>query len=482
MENNENKKIKLPLSAFFLVFMLFVFLFFHGSAKIAEGSTNFNVAGYAWSSDFGWISMNCYNNSSCSQNGGFDYGVNINPLTYTHPFNFDGYAWSPNAGWISFTYNNPMAPPDNWKFNTNCKSGYTCDNTTNCTACYNPDNGKIFGWARVVNLGNDGWIYLSATTTSGGVIMPGITVDLTSASGTFSGFGWNGSTLTSEGLGWISFNCNDPGYFNNCATANYFVYLKSHHLPTAINLSAPNWSMYNACPASSTASGIALNAFLDWTFADPDTGSAQNAYRVIINTVNSTTSPMFDSSERFSATNQFHASNTYGILNYKTPYFWWVKVWDNFGFVSHWFQFDTHIATDTLTDNASGNTAAGGTSQTFTTYLHEMPIAYFRHIPATPLAYYPVTSTDVSKYFTTLTPSTPVSCTKVACSWNWYGIDVLTNTTPTASSTVMTFSHTSSSVAQVKMHVTDPDSYTCGTSSTGVTVDLLPSWKEKQTK
>lgn len=66
------------------------------------GSTQGNVhvtdsalSGYAWSSEFGWISLNCSNTSSCSS--GVDYKVaNDNEGVLS------GYSWSETAGWIDW--------------------------------------------------------------------------------------------------------------------------------------------------------------------------------------------------------------------------------------------------------------------------------------------------------------------------------------------------------------------------------------------
>jgi len=465
---------------FFLVFLLLVFLFFRGSAKIAEGQTTPNVAGYAWSSNFGWISMNCANKDplthldSCSDNGGNDYGVSINPASDSHPFNLDGYAWSSNAGWISFRYNaGDPAPPDNYKFNTKCNSRTSCLSGNGCTACFNPDDGNIYGWARVINLGNNGWISLGTSSVAAPYQ---VSIDRTSASGTFSGFAWNGSDDPAKGAGWIRFNCETPGFINQCATSSYFVYLKSSHLPKVASSSAPNWPFAEACAASGTAAGVALNAELEWNFTDPDPGSAQTAFQLLLSASPTTSSPpLLDTGKRNLSASQYLVATTGpDILNYSTAYYWWVRVWDDFGFVSPWHKFDASSG-DKLTENDSNSNP-----QTFTTYKHQMPNAYFDYKPLKPLAYNPVTSTDASYYYTSAAPNTPVNCAKSSCSWLWSGANVLSDSAPNSSSTVITFSYGNN--AHIKLHVTDPDGYVCGTTSADFFVDLLPSWKEKQTQ
>jgi hypothetical protein len=480
IEKRAKRKFNLVIPVFFTCLILGFFIF-RGSVKVAEGlgdSASANVAGYAWSSNFQWISFSCINTGTCASS---NYGVNINTASDGNQYNLGGHAWSSSAGWISFTYDGASyPPPDNWKFKTSCKSGYTCDNTTNCTACYNPDDRNIYGWARVVGLGNDGWISLGTSTAA---VPYRVSIDQNSASGSFVGFGWNAASDPYKGLGWISFNCNNPGYFNTCGTANYFVYLKEHP-PAATILKAPNYTINQACAASSSASGVALDSYLRWTFSDIDSGSIQSAYQVIVNTSNSTSSWVFNTGVRMSSTNQYHASNTSLKLNYNTKYYWWVKVWDDFGMGSLWHQFNTSTG-DIITDNKLGNYAAGGSNLTFTTYRHEMPNPYFHFIPAQPLAYDSVTTTDAlssipSRYYTTGAPASSTSCfkSKNACSWYWFGIYNLTNSAQTSSSTVMTFQYGSG--ARIETHLTDSDGYGCTTSSNPFFIDLLPSWKEKK--
>ncbi len=464
-------KFTLVIPVFFVCLIL-GFLLFRGSAKIAESAGTFNIAGYAWSSNFGWISMNCANDNSCSdQPGGHDYGININPPGSGSDFNFNGYAWSPNAGWISFQAD-AIPTPDNNRFKTNCANNF-CTQGNGCTACYNPNNGEIFGWARVVALGNEGWISLGPTST-----VPGIVVDQTSASGTFSGFAWNGSTIPSEGMGWISFNCNNPDHTYQCGTSSYAVYLKGHHLPQVTSLNAPNWHFADACAAPGAQSGVAREAVLGWT------APSQIAFEVILNNSNSTSSPLLR--KKISTTDtQFIASNSSSLLlNYDTPYYWWVRVWDDFGFVSPWRKFGASVD-DKLTDNSVRNSSIGNPPFTFTTYRHEFPEAKFSWTPALPLAYQPVTSTMAASYYVYSSPtaSTRLSCDLAHCSSSWSGVNDLSNTATTSSSTVMTFKYGLG--AQINLQVQDigqsaDDNYSCVSSSPAFFVDLLPIWKEKQ--
>lgn len=86
------------------------------------------LTGYIWSENFGWVNLNCSNNSSCGssnfkvsnngsgvlsgyafgENGGWiNFGPFVNSATPSVTIsgttgNFSGYAWSQNYGWIQF--------------------------------------------------------------------------------------------------------------------------------------------------------------------------------------------------------------------------------------------------------------------------------------------------------------------------------------------------------------------------------------------
>lgn len=60
-----------------------------------------DIHGYAWSSNIGWISLNCdqpdYGFNTCASSGGYDYGVRVN-----NSGNLIGHGWSSNIGWVQF--------------------------------------------------------------------------------------------------------------------------------------------------------------------------------------------------------------------------------------------------------------------------------------------------------------------------------------------------------------------------------------------
>lgn len=161
----------------------------NGSDAVCNCADIYNISGYAWSELYGWLSFNC--NGDIYQNE--NYGVNIN-----NDRNFEGYAWSSNLGWISFQENDLA----DYSFASNCNN--TCDSSGNCTACLS--GGKVYGWAKVVSLGSEGWIRFDDDNTGDGYDY-GVSVD---SSGDFSGWAW-GDNPEEGGIGWVSFNSITDG-------------------------------------------------------------------------------------------------------------------------------------------------------------------------------------------------------------------------------------------------------------------------------
>jgi len=131
----------------------------------------YNVWGWAWSENIGWISFN-----NTSGGGSVNYEVSINPDTGI----FSGYAWSENIGWISFNSGDLAG----------CPSG-------TCQAKLDLSSYQVSGWARVLSQ-TDGWIHLRGTNYG---------VSLDTATGPpyeFKGWAWE-DTVT----GWLSFNCEN---------------------------------------------------------------------------------------------------------------------------------------------------------------------------------------------------------------------------------------------------------------------------------
>ena len=423
--------------------------------KITNASLSDNVSGYAWSSNVGWVSFNCTNETpSCS---GTNYGVNIDPTTGY----FSGYAWSSNVGWISF---NETGAPD-YSFNTSCNTAGSCSASNNCTACYNQTDNKVYGWAKILTIGANGWIKFNGTWQNG------VSIDPTS--GNFSGWAWNGNDDVS-GIGWVSFNCSNET--PACSGTNYKVVGSINAPPTATGLTAPNWSFSEAGQYG------ALNAKPEWTFNGSGSGSSESAYEIIVNTSDSISSPIFDSGKCLGVNNPTSnckvdngASGTTDFplgsamtLNYNTPYYWWVKVWDNHDAVSSLAQYNSDQDTPVSADD--------GSPLTFTTYKHKMPDVNFSLFPTNPSRGEKVKFTDASKVYLSSAPETAVNCNAELCRWLWSATVGATIDYATASTTAITFNSSGSQTVTLK--VTDNDGYYIST-STQININAgLPKWKE----
>ncbi len=70
------------------------------------------LTGFAWGENLGWVSFSCENTDSCDR---VSYGVTIDPATG----DFSGRGWSENKGWITFASEGPHP----YKM----KTGWTCE-------------------------------------------------------------------------------------------------------------------------------------------------------------------------------------------------------------------------------------------------------------------------------------------------------------------------------------------------------------------
>lgn len=133
----------------FLFFCFLVFLFFCRFDVLA--SKNHKVAGWAWSENIGWLSLNCYNdgiNNKCLQS---DYGVD-----YDRETNWvSGWAWSEFGGWVCFGQS---------CFDSGLPDAKKSPDSANAWARITP-GGLVEGWANWTVLGSDGWIKLLGKQT-----------------------------------------------------------------------------------------------------------------------------------------------------------------------------------------------------------------------------------------------------------------------------------------------------------------------------
>ncbi|MDD5071731.1 MAG: PKD domain-containing protein [Patescibacteria group bacterium] len=409
--------------------ILITYFEFKDKEGVARAEGGNNVAGYAWSENIGWISFNCSNNNSCLT---VDYGVNIDPITG----NFSGHAWSENIGWISFNRGDTGIPP---------AEPYAGAGETTI-ANYDSATGKITGWAKILVLGDDGWINFNVSDEGE---MPlefplnfpvdfeeiSFGVFLNSETGDFSGWAWNGGEEDGAGIGWISFNCADAGA-GGCSGHSYKVYSSLNAPPQAQNPTAPNWTYAQAC------SLYARQAFLRWEFSDPDEGASQGAYQIIIDDDSDPGDPLVDTGKISEGASQYSAGPD--ILDYDQTYYWWVKVWDN--------------------TDISSSLVAG---PPFTTYKHELPDVDFAWSPANP------SENEEIKF----SHSSVVYGGSTISSLLWIAPDSSIDDPATSTPTII-FSSPGSH--PVTLRVTDSDGYYCSKTETIDVSVGLPSWKEVQ--
>lgn len=463
------------------------------SYKIANAAFDSNVSGFAWSENIGWISFNSKDcdidddgvfegagetggpaPTGCPTSGtANNYGVNINSSTG----NFSGYAWSSNVGWIDF------APA----------SGYPSNPQS--AAHYNSATGQITGWAKILSLGDDGWLKMAGdgaswngsacegTNDYGNTNQCNWGVKIDSGTGDFSGWAWNGG-----GIGWVSFNSNncdtnDNGFLDvvcggDDITITYIDY-KVH--AEGIGNASPtisfdpmtdpgNLSYNEACSLG------ALNAQLKWKFND-SVGDTELKYKIIFDSANHTLSeldsmvdgagvslPLVTGELNGNAENFWPTqTNAYGrivSLSYNTPYYWWVKVWDSGGASSSW--------------------TAG---PSFTTYAHEFPNVYFSWSPAKPNQDENVNFSDIdldenrTSYYTAGNPSSATECDVSKCNFNWVIQDASEVDVSDKQNPIYKFTSTGSKSA--KLTVTDNDGYSCESAPQTIQVNTaLPTWKE----
>ncbi|MBI4812211.1 hypothetical protein HY798_02035 [Candidatus Falkowbacteria bacterium] len=414
-----------------------------GKEKIVLAGTGDNVSGWAWNSNIGWISFNSkecdtddngyIDSGNCGGDNAttpaYSYGVNIDGGTG----DFSGYGWSASVGWIDF------APT----------SGFP--GSPNTGVHYDSATGDVTGWAKILSLGSDGWIKMSDDSVA---VWNGKGVKIDGASGEFSGYAWNGDD-SGAGIGWISFSCSND---NSCATVSYKVSRAvSSGAPSAVNLTAPNWSISQAC------SLYARQAFLRWEFSDPDVGATQSAYQVMVDDTSNFSSPIIDTGKTAGAANQLMLGEA--ELSYNTAYYWKVKVWDEHDTASAWAQYNS----PTDTDNDDGN------NFTFTAYKHEMPDVNFSWSPANPNINEETQFTDASQVYLTAAPGVAVACDDANCDWLWTAAGAVIDS-PAASTTIITFNAGGSQ--SVTLRVTDVDGYYCEKTENINVGSELPTWKE----
>ena len=437
----------LKLAGFLSVFTA-ILLF--SNINFASASAAENLRGWANNSTYGYISFNCLDDGYAGHfTFTFPFVFNIGPCAYNNhgvnlddKNNFSGDAWNSVLGFI--TFNATSTPLDD--FRTLCNNGNTCTTANSCTACYNEGDQKVYGYMKVVSTGE--WIRLDNTIINPTTQM---TNYLAPQPGIFSGY-------ATSSFGSISFNCSDSG---TCGTNDYKVRIGPLEIRQMV---APNWGSTEACTIG------ANHATLKWNRRS----GTQTAYQVIVSTSNSTsTGVVVDSGQINNASTQF----SFVTPSYDTPYYWFLRLWDETGAPIAWRQFNTSGTKDWITDNFARNSVIGN-SKTFASYKHEFPRPNFSWTPSEIII---ATTTNKfissSVYYNSGAPTTPQACSGVSCIFSWATTDSgATILSPTASSTSIMFTKATSTA--ITLTSTDPDAYVCSTSTILNVNYALPLWKE----
>lgn len=482
MMKNVCEKINKKMAVNFLVggFLFFILIFPTTKAQAATST----VRGIAWWGDiYGEVYFNCLDDnigdrldvpSNLSGSGKYlppndKFHFYVNPcLDLVHGVyiddnnNFSGQALNAIKGLISFS--GASTPPDNYATTNqvgHCPS--TCNGSNNCWACYNENTQSVYGWARVDADGT--WIRLDSGLTpsvmmqncNSNSVWPGYSIQ----SGDFVGY-------ASSSIANLSFNCKSESGGSACATRNYKVYIGNL---TIGKLSAPNWTYEQAC--YSTARG----ATLQWC----KRSGTQTAYEVAVSvsgTLSTSTAICYSGIKDSDFAYQYNLPNTdpsCGSLGYNQHYYWWVRLYDELGVPTGWYQYNTNSVSDT-----DGN--PDGSALTFTTYKNEFPNPYEVWFPYNPLVgTSTLFSATSSQYYSDSNPTNPLPCVGIYCEYLWWTDDEEAFFTATTSATT-TIVFMQATGTTVRLTVTDINDYYCSTSTVLRINYDLPIWREIKAK
>ncbi len=387
---------------------------------------------------------------------------------------FSGYAWNPSLGLIGFEHDG-FNPPPNYDFNVNCSGGsLTCTPSNNCIACYNFDNQYVYGWARINYGSGYDWINLNSNplsvyieTNLSSPILPLAELDLGDLGGT-ADVEKDGSSPAYPAT--ISFHCRTFNYPNApdpyCTTYKVCVYDL-----VLTNLTAPNWEQASACGSS------ALRAVLRWNRF----GGTQTGFDILVSTESDFAQAELNPTCFIHRDTDAQQHTIYGDtttldcpsgLAYDTPYYWWLRGYDDESNPTDWVQYENNSINDS-DKNLDNN------PQTFQTFRHEMPVPsfYYENEPDPIQTNTTTLFTSASLYYTVGNPAGPAVSCGSNCTYLWSTVNSLdTIDTETSNPTEIIFENIGAQ--QVTLQVTDPSFYSCSFfKNISVNYDL-PLWRE----
>lgn len=364
------------------------------------------------------------------------------------------------SGLISFQDGIPPEEEYNTLYN-NCPGVNisNCNQDNGCSACYNEETERVYGWAKVIDDGS--FIQLHNLVGDDGTIMNNYN---SSNPGHFLKYARH------DAWGKISFNClNDF----SCGTESYSVYRWDLKLK---EMSAPNWSYAQACSSQG-----ALNVVFKWKLIS----GLQTHFEIKMSAENNvdtaiSSGKIFSSNKQLTCPGASCIPVLYNLLDYNTPYYWWLKLYDDDNDQqTDWIQFNHQEGgIGVLTDNKGVNLS----NLTFTTYRHEFPSPFFDWSPQSIIA---GTSTDFwvtdsSGYYTESKPNEMFSCYGDDCGalFNWTSNSHAYIDSPSTATTSIIFNRITSGQT-ITLKMTDPTGYYCSiTESMGMINYNLPLWRE----
>ncbi len=95
--------------------------------------------------------------------------------------------------------------PNDLNYRNECDAAASCTDASDCIACVKSDDKNAYGFAKIISLGDSGWIRLD---DDDGSTAPSYGISLASDR-QFEGWAWNGNSETYLGAGWVSTNCEN---------------------------------------------------------------------------------------------------------------------------------------------------------------------------------------------------------------------------------------------------------------------------------
>jgi len=494
---NRQTTIGIKLAALILVSGIFGFSFFSSSlVSRALAAPTSTIRGAAWwGDDNKYLYFNCLDEESGDRLDiegnltfpGFRFqvpkclngerGVFINPDN-----NLYGQAWNYNKGLVSFS--GTTDPPDGYGI-TSSKCKNKCNASNSCWACYNEEEKKLYGWAKVDASGE--WIRLDSSFPLSENKAPVQLETCASEPKIYNIVNSNPVTAlvdpgdffgvaSSTPLGDLFFNCkNDPGS-GECLTRNYKVYVSTL---TIGSLTAPNFSYAQAC------NGNALGATLGWCVRS----GQQTAYEVVVSegidfgtnpTTEQINSAICRSGKKTSDIATSYPLPNYdlncGSLNYNKDYYWWIRLYDENNNPTQWYQYYGNTINDT-----DGNRDSN--PKTFSTFKHRFPSPYFEwpsgDIKVGSSTEFTSNGVEPSVYYVTGDPSPRICFGSSVCLYHWWSNDDWASFSSTSTATTSIAFALTSATTTVSLKITDGDNYFCSRTSLIQEINYdLPIWRE----